>query len=167
MQTSLATEDKMASIIHRLEDLELEERAYVHQVSNPSPMCNHYHMMGHVMEECPSFMGQPTFEPEQVNATFQRPRNELYAPTYNLGWRNHPNFSWSQHHGQGGTNPNFNQGPQKNLNYSRPNLGPQPRFNENDKCLSSLEKGLEAFLKANSQTSTNVANLVQSNSQFV
>ncbi|KAM1532969.1 hypothetical protein ACFX10_006929 [Malus domestica] len=24
----------------------------------------------------------------------QRPRNDMFAPTYNPGWRNHPNFKW-------------------------------------------------------------------------
>ena len=45
------------------------------------------------MEECLAVEGQPNFGPEQVNATFGRPRNDPYAPTYNPGWRNHPNFS--------------------------------------------------------------------------
>jgi hypothetical protein len=31
---------------------------------------------------------------EQVNAAFSRPGNDPYSNTYNLGWRNHPNFSW-------------------------------------------------------------------------
>lgn len=31
---------------------------------------------------------------EQANATFARPGNDLYSNTYNLRWRNHPNFSW-------------------------------------------------------------------------
>ena len=33
-------------------------------------------------------IGQDRFLKPQVN-----PQNDLYAPTYNLGWRNHPNFS--------------------------------------------------------------------------
>jgi hypothetical protein len=32
--------------------------------------------------------------PEQVNATFSRPGNDPYSNSYNLGWKNHPNFSW-------------------------------------------------------------------------
>ena len=26
---------------------------------------------------------------------FQRPKNDPFFPYYNPGWRNHPNFSWS------------------------------------------------------------------------
>jgi hypothetical protein len=29
-----------------------------------------------------------------VNTDFSRPVNDLYSNTYNLGWRNHQNFSW-------------------------------------------------------------------------
>ena len=90
-------------------------------MSNPSPVCNHGHTMSHVMEECPSFMGQPTFEPEQVHATFQRPENDPYAPTYNPGWRNRPNFSWNQQPHQGGNHFTFSQGPPQYSNHSRPN----------------------------------------------
>jgi hypothetical protein len=30
----------------------------------------------------------------EVNAAFSRSGNDLYSNTYNLVWRNHPNFSW-------------------------------------------------------------------------
>jgi hypothetical protein len=31
---------------------------------------------------------------EHVNAAFSRPSNDPYSNSYNLGCRNHPNFSW-------------------------------------------------------------------------
>jgi hypothetical protein len=35
---------------------------------------------------------------EQVNAfnDYRKQSNGPYSETYNLGWRNHPNFSWKQ-----------------------------------------------------------------------
>ena len=45
-------------------------------------------------------------EMEQVNAfnNFQKQYSGPYSETYNLGWRNHPNFSWKQNQ------PTTNQG---------------------------------------------------------
>lgn len=33
---------------------------------------------------------------DQLNAAFQRLRNDPYVSTFNSGWRNHLNFFWSQ-----------------------------------------------------------------------
>ena len=35
---------------------------------------------------------------------FQRPKNDPFSPYYNLGWKNHPNFSWNS--GSNATIPN-------------------------------------------------------------
>jgi len=32
---------------------------------------------------------------EHVNMAYQRPKNDTFFPYFNLGWRNHPNFSCS------------------------------------------------------------------------
>jgi hypothetical protein len=52
----------------------------------PSPM--------HQAQNCP--LMTIFAEMEQVNAfnNFQKPSSGPYSETYNLGWRNHPNFSW-------------------------------------------------------------------------
>ena len=94
---------------------------------------------------------QPSHEFEQVNAMFQNPRNDPFAPTYNPGWKNHPNFSWTQ--GQNFQNPQQNfQRPNPNPfpNYQNPSqalLNP-PGFNDSDKRLNSLEKSIEALVKS-------------------
>jgi len=51
--------------------------------------------MNHVFEECPMSQAQQYFS-KPMNAAFLRPNNDPYVPTYNPGWRNHPNFLWSQ-----------------------------------------------------------------------
>jgi hypothetical protein len=64
----------------------------------------------HTTETCPksSFIDQ-----EQANYMDQNnypPKNNPYSNTYNAGWRNHPNFSWSNT--QNVQNP---QGQQRNF----------------------------------------------------
>ena len=94
----------------------------------------------------------------QANVTYQRPNNNPYAPTYNPGWRNHPNFSWSHSPNAGG--PNFNQ----------PNPRPNPVGNnlpasDHDKRFSSLEKALEALAKSQADTQATLNNLMQTTGQ--
>ena len=60
----------------------------------------------HSEATCPSTNQFPDLSQDQDNAVHQynRPRNDPYTNTYNLGWRNHPNFSWNQNNHQGGGN---------------------------------------------------------------
>ena len=120
IESSIATDAKFNTLVRRLEALEMKEKVQVNQTSNQVPMCNGCHI-GYVMEECPSFIDHHDFDPEQINATFARPRNDLYAPTYNPRWRNHPNFSWNQQPHQGGKHFSFSQGPPQHSNHFKPN----------------------------------------------
>jgi hypothetical protein len=58
----------------------------------------------HQAQNCPSMT--VFAEMEQLNTfnNFQKPSNGPYSETYNLGWRNHLNFSWKQNQ------PTTNQG---------------------------------------------------------
>ena len=76
----------------------------------------------HVTQECPLAPQYPDFVEEQArmvgNFQGRQQKNDPYSPTYNPGWRNHPNFSWGgnqggsssqgsgsySHQGQGGSN---------------------------------------------------------------
>ncbi|XP_026383476.1 uncharacterized protein LOC113278974 [Papaver somniferum] len=70
-------------------------------------MCNMERMMKQIFAVIvPSYEG----DMEHANAMFQnqqRPRYDPYSNTYNPGWRDHPNFSYTNK--QGTTNPTFNQ----------------------------------------------------------
>ena len=92
-------------------------------------------MVGHMSDMCPNL--HEGIDYEQVNAVgeyqgqqnFQRasrPRNDLFASTYNPGWMNHPNFSYAN---------NLNQ-TAHDFSAQRPYLAPhdfnQPRQNIND-----------------------------------
>jgi len=59
-------------------------------------ICSHCQSPDHTLSACPHYAHQLSTGTEQVNMAYQRPRNDPFAPTYNPGWRNHPNFSWSQ-----------------------------------------------------------------------
>ena len=106
-------------------------------------MCNIRSAPDHVFEECPFLMNPIEKGCVQINTTYQRSVNNPYAPIYNPGLRNHPNFSWSQNLNIGG--PSFNQ------QNSRPNLviNNPPGFNNNEKKLNFLEKSLKIMAKSN------------------
>jgi hypothetical protein len=68
--------------------------------------------------------------PEQMNATFSRPRNDPHSNSYNPGWRNHPNFSW-QAQANGNFAPQFNglhnqAHSQSNTQFFQPPFNPRP-----------------------------------------
>ncbi|XP_031264274.1 uncharacterized protein LOC116122580 [Pistacia vera] len=73
--------------------------------------------------------------PDHANyvSNFRRPNNNPYSETYNLGWRNHPNFSW------------------RNNNQVKP---PLPSFQSQEKK-SNLEEMMVKFL---STTETRIQN---------
>jgi hypothetical protein len=59
----------------------------------------------HLAQNCPSIPVFSEYSMEQMNSfnDYQKQSNGPYSETYNLGWRNHPNFSWKQNHAnQGG-----------------------------------------------------------------
>lgn len=63
--------------------------------------------------------------PEQVNqvADFNRQRNNPYSNTYNQGWRNHPNFAWSNN---------------QNVQRPPPGFPPQEKKNELEDIVGQL-----------------------------
>ncbi|XP_054813362.1 uncharacterized protein LOC129314007 [Prosopis cineraria] len=64
----------------------------VHAVQAIPTVCNQCNDM-HMPDQCPLYM---TTESVNYMGKFQNPHNNPYSQTYNSGWRNHPNFSWSQ-----------------------------------------------------------------------
>lgn len=79
---SIVTDAKLATLTRRLETLETSKAPS--QVS----MYPNYNSSNLESQYCPDF--------QHVNAVFQpTPRNDLFAPTYNPGWKNHLNFSWN------------------------------------------------------------------------
>ena len=108
---------------------------------NTSAGCTYCQAMNHVFEKCPVFLAHQML-PENMNATYTRPANILYSYTYNLGWRNHPNFSWgpiNNDQSRPKFSNNFQQSPYQQ---SLPNQSPPPSFqNSNMKTrLSNMKR---------------------------
>ncbi|KAJ8615758.1 hypothetical protein MRB53_035130 [Persea americana] len=114
----VAKEAHLDSLIKRFEVLVTKEPNPVHQVSQV-PMCNWCQSPGHVMEECPNTSGGNNHE--NVSALSL---NNPYSNTYNPGWRNHPNFSWTQGNRAGPSNFQSQGLPSP----QRPNFAPHPNF---------------------------------------
>ena len=55
----------------------------------------HCQALDHSLSACPYFAHLLANRQEQVSMTFQRSKNDPFSPYCNSGWRNHPNFSWS------------------------------------------------------------------------
>jgi hypothetical protein len=107
VQTQMATmERKLDMIVKSMTTHNISPIQQIAQVE-VCAICSH---SNHTTETCPmsSFTNQ-----EQTNYVGQNnypPKNNPYSNTYNAGWRNHPNFSWSNN--QNVQNP---QGQQRNL----------------------------------------------------
>jgi len=66
------------------------------QMSQTSTMsCSHCQALGHSLSACPYFPHQLASGQDQLSMAIQRPKNNPFSPYYNPGWRNDPNFSWS------------------------------------------------------------------------
>ena len=74
---------------------------------NQTKPCGICSMVGHMINICPFFQDRGNYE--QVNALggfprqknflgAPRPHNYPYSNTYNLGWKNHLNFSYANNH---------------------------------------------------------------------
>ncbi len=60
---------------------------------------------GHVYDDCLNNLVSVNYV-ENYNAGGYNIGNNLYSNTYNPGWRQHPNFSWSNQVARSSNNPN-------------------------------------------------------------
>ena len=105
--------------------------------------------MNHVFEECPVFLAHQML-PEHINVAFTRPVNNPYSSTYNLDWRNHPNFSWGPNKNdqiRPKFSNNFQQSPYQQ-NFS--NQSPPPSFQNThmEIRLSNMERKVDILVKS-------------------
>ena len=107
LESFIAVETKIATLMRRIEPLETKEPANVNQINPPrihNPGCSYCQATKpYFFEECPVFKTHEV-PPEHMNAAYSRPPHNPYSQTYNPGWRNHPNFSWAQNNSP---RPNF------------------------------------------------------------
>ncbi|KAJ9187257.1 hypothetical protein P3X46_002735 [Hevea brasiliensis] len=108
---------------------------------------------GYMTSECNNFNESSTEQMNYVNngGNFnQRQLNNPYSNTYNLGWKNHPNFSWSNSQNQPmnkqqGYRPPVPPGLQnRGQNFAQPPPPPQPQQPEAKMTMESIMEGLLA-----------------------
>ena len=133
-----------------------------------APGCINYQNPSHLIEDCPPPVDTAAALQEQINAVFQRARNDPYSQTYNAGWKNHPNFAWGNQQNQYPGAPVVPQQKQNmggypnqyNQVYANPlpaaPMGPPPGFGgEQEKRLGALEKSLTTMQLQLNQTNNN------------
>jgi hypothetical protein len=85
---------KFASLARKVEALKCKKSGQLKSVQDI--VCQICETNEHATNDRPTL---PSFKEclhEQAHAlnSFQRPNHNPHSPTYNPGWRNHPNFSW-------------------------------------------------------------------------
>ncbi|CAL9025911.1 unnamed protein product [Prunus brigantina] len=128
-------------------------------------ICSH---SNHTTETCPMSCFTDHEQANYVGQNNYHPKNNPYSNTYNPGWKDHPNFSWSN--SQNVLNP---QGQQKNFqqgsNYHTSSQVAQP--NTDQKKNNNLEGAILQFLTAQQQTnaltSQNIQKLEATTSQAI
>jgi len=141
------TESRFIALENQLKGLAIQQPQIF---QSASMMRSHRQFLYHTWFACSYYAPQLSIGTEQVNMTYQRPRNDPFAPTYNPEWRNHPNFSWTQGQNLGG--PSIQTGmfsentpiqpyhgiprPPPPISYTQPPLG----YTEIDKRFNNLEK---------------------------
>ncbi|KAI5351533.1 hypothetical protein L3X38_004424 [Prunus dulcis] len=95
---------------------------------------------------------------EQANALQARnPNNDPYSNTYNLGWRNHPNFRWSNN-----SNVQQSQGPPPGFQTQQRQFQQAPQQVQGQKGdqMGELQDMFKKFMGQQMQTNQNLQNAV-------
>ncbi|CAN6685846.1 unnamed protein product [Malus baccata var. baccata] len=109
--------------------------------------CGVCSMQGHLTDKCPQLIengGWETLNAVGFGNQYQ-PRNDPFSNTYNLGWRDHPNFKWREPQ-QGQQQSTFRQQPRVSIKSRLHQLNPKhnPPKNQGmqtrDKKVDELEK---------------------------
>ena len=85
-----------------------------------------------------------------MSAAFTRPANNPYSPTYNPGWRNHPNFSWGPSNNDQ-TRPKFSnnfQNPPYQQNFPSQNPPHSFQNSQMETRLSNMERKVDTLVKS-------------------
>ena len=86
----------MASLIKKLEAMELRKVNEVITLPKIDEVCRNCETMEQPTNECPTILAFKEGLHDQANAINMVKKSYLspYSETYNLGWSNHQNFSW-------------------------------------------------------------------------
>jgi hypothetical protein len=70
------------------------------QQAAPPQVCAICSQFDHTTDTCPLYSSADQEQANYVGQNNYPPKNNPYSNTYNPGWRNDPNFSWSNNQGQ-------------------------------------------------------------------
>jgi hypothetical protein len=110
------------------------------QQAAPPQVCAICSQFDHTTDTCPLYSSA---NQEQANYVVQNnypPKNNPYSNTYNPGWRNHPNFSWSNNQNA----LNF-QGQQRN-SQSAAQPVQEPKKGDLESLVMQLVKSQDQFM---------------------
>lgn len=165
VQSQMAAMEKKLDIL--VKAMSAQNISQVQQVAKIEvcAICSH---SNHTTETCPMSCFTDHEQANYVGQNNYHPKNNPYSNTYNPGWKDHPNFSWSN--SQNVLNP---QGQQKNFqqgsNYHTSSQVAQP--NTDQKKNNNLEGAILQFLTAQQQTnaltSQNIQKLEATTSQAI
>ncbi|XP_026396815.1 uncharacterized protein LOC113291504 [Papaver somniferum] len=132
---------KITSLARRVEALEMQKNVKPSATTLRDhveiSICAACNSSDHLVDICPEILAFQESRLEQANALYHKQENNPYSHTYNPGWRNHRNFSWSKGHVQGGT-PGNTQGYSYHINPQMQSYTQHP----SEKKLSSIEKSV-------------------------
>ena len=140
---------KFASLARKVEAVECKKSGQLKSVQDI--VCQICETNKHATNDCPTL---PSFKEclyEQAHAlnNFQRPNHNPYSQTYNLGWRNHLNFSWKSDNNNAQTSqPPF----QAHRNFQNSHGYALPPRRNLEETLHSFIKKQETINTQNAQT---------------
>jgi hypothetical protein len=92
----------------------LQNISHIQQAAPPQ-VCALCSQFDHTTDRCPLYSSADQEQANYVGQNNYPPKNNPYSNTYNPGWRNHPNFSWSNNQ-----NALNHQGQQRNGQQAAP-----------------------------------------------
>ncbi|CAL2280276.1 unnamed protein product [Prunus armeniaca] len=129
----LASASQVSNLEKKLENFMQSMTKFV----SPSSVCAICSDNSHPTNNCP--LSDLTQEQANQINSFQKPRHDPYSNTYNPGWKNHPNFSWS------------------NNNPSEQRIYPQQKpVNPNEPREPTLKEIMTQFIQTQQQTNNNL-----------
>ena len=167
VEPKIEAEAKMATLMRRIEALELNQKP----TPNTLESLKYNQAMNGGID--PTTLGQAE-SVEEVNALYQntrfdnRQRYDPYSNTYNPGWRDNPNFSWTKGPTQGGPSQSTQFQPnQSQVNappgFQKPNFNPSPLTQRVD----SLEEAMKLMSQTTAQLSQSTAQFQQTTTQLL
>jgi hypothetical protein len=123
------------------------------QAASPQ-VCAICSQFDHTIDTCPLYSSTDQEQANYVGQSNYPPKNNPYSNTYNPGWRNHPNFSWSNNQ-----NALNHQGQQRNSQQAT-----QP-IQESKK--SDLESVVMQLVTSQQQVTTQQQQMLRTQEQFM